>query len=121
MGGLISLYSLFRAPETFGFAGAMSPSLWFGRRALLDYVRRSASARGRLYLDVGSEEGAETVKDASEFARLLEHKGFVKGETLLFAEVAGGRHEEAHWAERLGPALEFLLTGVPRSQPRRPR
>jgi predicted alpha/beta superfamily hydrolase len=118
MGGLISLYAFFRAPETFGFAGAMSPSLWFGGRALIDYVERSGAASGRLYIDAGTEEGAGTVRDATALARVLERKGYVPGETLSFSEIAGGRHEEAHWAERLVPALEFLLKGVPRPKRR---
>ena len=116
MGGLISLYSFFRAPETFGFAGAMSPSLWFGDRALIDYVERNGTPAGRLYVDAGTDEGAGTVRDASELARVLEQRGYVPGESMLFAAVTGGRHEEAHWAERLVPALEFLLKGVPRGR-----
>ena len=58
MGGLISLYAFFRAPETFGFAGAMSPSLWFGSRAILDYIENDGRPAGRIYVDVGTEEGA---------------------------------------------------------------
>ena len=59
MGGLISLYSFFRAPETFGFVGAMSPSLWFGGRAIIDYIERDGRPPGRIYVDAGTEEGAE--------------------------------------------------------------
>src|SRR5205085_774096 len=39
MGGLISLYAFFRHPEVFGFAGVMSPSLWFARQSIFAYVR----------------------------------------------------------------------------------
>jgi predicted alpha/beta superfamily hydrolase len=113
MGGLISLYSFFRASETFGFAGAMSPSLWFGGGAILDYIENDGSPPGRVYVDAGTDEGANTVRDASRLAAILEHKGYRPGESMLFTEVAGGRHEEAHWAERLVPALEFLLRTVP--------
>jgi hypothetical protein len=38
---------------------------------------------------------------------------------MLFTAVEGGRHEEAHWAERLAPALNFLLKGVPPATRRR--
>ena len=49
MGGLISLYAFFRAPETFGFVGAMSPSLWFGGRA--DHrLRRAGRTAPRSHL-----------------------------------------------------------------------
>jgi predicted alpha/beta superfamily hydrolase len=119
MGGLISLYAFFRAPETFGFVGAMSPSLWFGGRAIIDYVERDGRPPGRIYVDAGTEEGAGTVRDASQLATVLEHKGYVPGESMLFTAVEGGRHEEAHWAERLAPALQFLLKGVPPATRRR--
>jgi predicted alpha/beta superfamily hydrolase len=119
MGGLISLYSFFRAPETFGFVGAMSPSLWFGNRAIIDYIEKDGRPPGRIYVDAGTEEGPTTMSDASQLAVVLERKGYVAGESMLFAEVEGGRHEEAHWAERLAPALEFLLMGVPPATRRR--
>ena len=119
MGGLISLYAFFRAPETFGFVGAMSPSLWFGGRAIVEYIEKDGCPPGRIYVDAGTEEGQATVRDASQLAAVLEHKGYVPGESMLFAAVEGGRHEEAHWAERLVPALEFLLKGVPLATRRR--
>jgi predicted alpha/beta superfamily hydrolase len=118
MGGLISLYSFFRAPETFGFAGAMSPSLWFGGRAIIDYIERDGRPSGRLYVDAGTEEGAGTLRDVTELGRVLERKGYLPGESMVVAAVQGGRHEEAHWAERLVQALEFLLGSVPPSRRR---
>jgi predicted alpha/beta superfamily hydrolase len=54
LGGLISLYSFFRAPETFGFVGAMSPSLWYAGRAIIDYIQRDGAPPGRIYLDTGT-------------------------------------------------------------------
>jgi predicted alpha/beta superfamily hydrolase len=109
MGALISLYAFFRAPETFGCVGAMSPSLWFAGRALIAYIDRDGSPAGRIYLDAGTDEGASTLRDAAHLAAVLERKGYRRGESLLFTEDRGGRHEEAHWARRLAPALEFLL------------
>jgi predicted alpha/beta superfamily hydrolase len=109
MGALISLYAFFRAPATFGFAGGMSPSIWFAHRALLDYVETAAAPEGRLYVDVGAGEGHGTLKDAHDLAALLRRKGYEDGRSLQFHEDVDGRHEEAHWARRLVPALEFLL------------
>lgn len=111
LGGLISLYAFFRAPETFGFTGAMSPSLWFAGRAMLSYVERDGAPPGRVYLDIGTEEGAGTVRDARDLARILEGKGYAP-ERLRFVEDQGGRHAESDWARRLVPALEFLLRPV---------
>jgi predicted alpha/beta superfamily hydrolase len=56
MGGLISLYAFFRHPAVFGLAGILSPSLWFTREALLDFVYRAPYWPGRIYLDAGTRE-----------------------------------------------------------------
>ncbi|HSC26039.1 MAG TPA: alpha/beta hydrolase-fold protein [Vicinamibacterales bacterium] len=108
MGGLISLYAFFRARETFGCAGAMSPSLWFAGRALLSYIEQDGAPPGRLYLDVGTDEGAATLRDARMLAEILRRKGYHE-DRLRFLEAPGAKHAEAHWARRLVPALEFLL------------
>jgi predicted alpha/beta superfamily hydrolase len=110
MGALISLYAFFRAPWTFGLAGAMSPSLWFAGRALINYIETDGAPPGRIYLDVGTEEGAGTLRDAKQLAATLKRKGYREGESLVFVEDHGGRHDESHWGRRLVPALEFLLS-----------
>jgi predicted alpha/beta superfamily hydrolase len=108
LGALISLYAFFRAPETFGFTGAMSPSLWFADRAMLSYVERDGTPAGRIYLDTGTDEGAGTLRDARDLVRILERKGYGQ-DRLRYVEDQGGRHAESDWARRLVPALEFLL------------
>ena len=109
MGALISLYAFFRAPETFGYVGAMSPSLWFANRALLSYVDKDGAPPGRIYLDAGTDEDAATLRDVRQLARILERKGYDEGTALRVVEAEGGQHSEHHWAQRLVPALEFLL------------
>ena len=108
MGGLIALYLYFRRPSPFGRAAVMSPSLWFGRRAVLDMVGRTRQTRGRIYLDVGTSEGAGTLRNARVLNRLLRRKGYRK-DTLRYIEAEGHQHREADWAWRLPQALEFLL------------
>jgi predicted alpha/beta superfamily hydrolase len=114
MGALISLYAFFRAPETFGAAGAMSPALWFAGRALTTYIERDGAPPGRIYLDAGRDEGGATLRNVHQLAEVLERKGYRRDGSLRLVEDDGGRHEEAHWARRLAPALAFLLDGVPR-------
>lgn len=110
MGGLISLYGFFNRPDVFGFAGAMSPSLWYGARAIVPFVEQAAAPKGRLYLDIGTDEGAATLRDAREMARLLRRKRLGSGRfSLRYLEDRGGRHNEASWRRRLEGALEFLL------------
>ena len=128
MGALISLYAFFRYPSVFGRAGAMSPSLWFGQAAILDYIAAAKSPGGRVYLDAGMREGARTLRQARELARLLVHRGFRRDtrrkrgaspgverranrsvSLLRYVEDPGGGHQEAAWANRLDDALDFLL------------
>jgi predicted alpha/beta superfamily hydrolase len=109
MGALISLYAWFRRPDVFGLAAVMSPSLWFGRDKLFDYLSGAGQPRGRMYLDVGTGEGAEALRDVRRLKPLLEAKGGRLGERLMYVEDRGARHEEAAWARRLEGALEFLF------------
>jgi predicted alpha/beta superfamily hydrolase len=121
MGGLLSLYACFRYPSVFGRAAVMSPSIWFGQGAIVDFIREARVSRGRLYLDVGTGEGAGTVRDVRRVGRLLVRKGYRRrravaqafrpaSAALRYVEDAGARHNEAAWASRLEGALEFLLT-----------
>ena len=109
MGGLLSLYAFLKRPDVFQLAGVMSPSLWFGRDALFDYIEKTAVKDGRIYVDVGTAEGAGTLRDARLLVSMLKAKGLEDEETIEFVEARGGRHEEEAWARRLKGALEFLF------------
>jgi predicted alpha/beta superfamily hydrolase len=45
MGGLISLYAFFRRPSPFGGVAAMSPSIWFGGRRILEFIEKARLTR----------------------------------------------------------------------------
>jgi predicted alpha/beta superfamily hydrolase len=117
MGGLISLYAFFRNPETFGFAGVMSPALWFGGRRIYDFVEAAPFVPGKLYLDVGTQEGSEELQDVRRLRDILVAKGYEKGRNFLYVVEMGGAHNERAWARRLRKELHFLL-GVPLRSPR---
>jgi predicted alpha/beta superfamily hydrolase len=109
MGGLISLYGFFRAAPVFGFAAVLSPSLWFGGDAIFAVVESAAYVPGRLYLDIGTTEGAEHVARARRMRDLLRVKGYRLGRDLRWLESRCGRHNEASWGRRFARALPFLL------------
>lgn len=109
MGGLISLFAFFARPDVFGIMGALSPSLWFGERAIFGLLEAAPSQPGRLYLDVGRLEGAATLEDARRLRDLLSAKGYAQGAHLRYVEDRAGRHEEAAWGRRFRAALPFLL------------
>jgi predicted alpha/beta superfamily hydrolase len=122
MGGLISLYAFLHAPERFGLAGVMSPSLFFGDEALTHRIEQHRPPPGRIYLDVGTLEGRRNRRRKSapkspsgamrrlrRLRRLLEGHGYVKGVDLCFLEEPDGRHDEAAWSRRLPGMLDFLF------------
>lgn len=113
LGGLISLYGFFRHRAVFGFAGVMSPALWFADRAVLEWVDAQPYVGGRIYIDVGMREGKGTVEDVLRLRDLLEAKGYRNLEDLLCVVDTAGDHSERAWARRLGRELSFLL-GLPR-------
>jgi len=123
MGGLISLYAFFRHPGVFSFAGVMSPSLWFAKSAIFDYVRQAPLNTGRLYLDAGTREhgGKSTwsiipwrsrryYASVRRMYRLLVKKGYRPKRDLLYVEERDAGHDEVAWARRLAPAIRFLLS-----------
>ena len=111
MGGLISLYAFFRYAESFGFAAALSPSLWFGDGALLDLVARAprVPGGGRLYFDIGMREGQQTVALGRRLRDLLLAKGYDGGRDFRWVEDKDGVHHESAWGRRFREALPFLL------------
>lgn len=108
MGGLISIFLFFRRPSPFGRVAAISPSIWFGGRGILEFVAAARQVRGRVYLDTGTSEGASTLANTRLLSRLLRRKGY-RRDSLRYLEAEGHQHREADWAWRLPQALEFLL------------
>ena len=109
MGGLISLWALFRHPATFGAAGVLSPSLWFGDGAIFSELDRSPFVPGRIYLDIGAQEGAKHVANARRMRDVLSRKGYRLGRDLRWLESRCGGHDERSWGRRFARALPFLL------------
>jgi predicted alpha/beta superfamily hydrolase len=109
MGGLISLSGFFRSPPVFGFTAALSPSLWFAGSAIFPRIEIAPFIAGRVYLDIGTQEGAEHVARARRMRDLLRAKGYRQGADLRWLESRCGRHDESSWSRRFARALPFLL------------
>jgi len=123
MGGLVSLYALFRYPHVFGFCGAMSPSIGFARAAFLEYLNGRDHVASRTWLDVGTREGSPRVRDPlqlriveTEYVKLVRRthamfveKGWRDGEDVVLRVEVGGLHNEQAWARRFPEMMRFLL------------
>lgn len=111
LGGLAALCGVIRHPEVFGAALAMSPSLWFGHRALLHQIERGDAlipADTRIYLDAGKRERGQMFADAAHLAAVLGRLG-LGPDRLLWRPDRQGTHHERHWRRRLPKALRFLF------------
>jgi len=110
LGGLVSLHLGFTHPAVFTKIAALSPSVWWGRKAILKTIRESRSKPPlRLWVDMGTAEGRRGLDDARLLKAALVGLGFADGADLHYAEYEGATHSEQAWSERVGPMLEFLF------------
>lgn len=108
LGGLMTLHALFTRPDLFRRGAAMSPSVWWGGRAILDTVESYDGPVPRLWVDTGGREGLEALRDARELRDRVIRKGW-GGETFRYYEDRRADHSERAWARRVRLVLEFLF------------
>ena len=112
LGGLVSLFLGLRMPHIFGKIAALSPSVWWNQRVILRFADAApADPRPRIWLDIGTREGPRIVEDVERFRDLLLRKGWRWEQDLHYERVIGAEHNEAAWAKRVGPFLQFLFPG----------
>ena len=110
LGGLVSLFLGLRMPEIFGKIAALSPSVWWNQRVILRFADAApVDPRPRVWLDIGTREGPRIVEDVERFRDVLLRKGWRWGQDLHYERVLGAEHNEAAWAARVGPFLQFLF------------
>ena len=113
LGGLVSLYLGFRAPQVFGRLAILSPSLWWDRKMMLQRLRTNLHRRRtRVWLDMGTREGRAYVQNLAQARALrdaLVARGWRLGEDLGYYEDVLATHSERAWAGRLPMALRFLF------------
>lgn len=109
MGALISLYGFFKRADVFGFAGVMSPALWYAQRRMFEFLDHTANVGGRIYVDVGTKEGSEELRDVKRLRDRLLEIGYKHGENVLFMVDFGAGHNESAWARRMVKQLRFFL------------
>jgi predicted alpha/beta superfamily hydrolase len=109
LGGLLTLHLGLKYPTVFSRLAVLSPSVWWDKRVLLRKVESLPSKLPiRIWLDAGTAEGEEVIRDSRALRDALKGKGWVEGQDLAYHEAPGGQHNEASWATRVGPFLKFL-------------
>jgi predicted alpha/beta superfamily hydrolase len=110
LGGLATLYLGLKHPDLFGELAVLSPSVWWNHKSIIGYVDQARlDRRPRIWLDVGDSEGKRALADVDLLERRLKANGWRSEIDLHYERIAGGTHDEAAWAERVGPMLRFLF------------
>jgi len=108
LGGLISLYLGLERPDVFGRLAVMSPSLWWDQRSIFRLIEE-AKPGPRIWLDMGTAEGARHLRDTDALYKLLLRRGWQAGVDVKYMKAPGAIHNEDAWALRFGEALRFLF------------
>jgi predicted alpha/beta superfamily hydrolase len=113
LGALTALHAGLCYPGVFGKLALISPSVWWDSRSPLDIVAGfRARTRPRIWLDIGTDEGAnpeKVVEDARLLRQALGAKGWREGDNLCYREFPGAGHNEQAWAGRFALVLEYLF------------
>ena len=110
LGGLVSLYLGLKLPHIFGKIAALSPSVWWNQHVMHRFAAAApAEPRPRIWLDIGTREGPRILDDVEKFRDVLLFKGWQYDRDLHYERVEGAEHNEAAWAARVGPFLQFLF------------
>ncbi|HEX5068580.1 MAG TPA: alpha/beta hydrolase-fold protein [Vicinamibacterales bacterium] len=105
LGGLATVAIARQFPGRIGRLLVMSPSVWWDDRVILERLRRvGLRPPPRVWLDIGSHEGARAIDDA----RALRDRLKTQTSALRYVEDSDGDHSERCWAARFGEALEWL-------------
>lgn len=109
-GGLISYYAVLRYPNIFGSAAIFSPSFWYSRKKVRDFLKKADLSAGvKIYMDVGTceEDNAEDyLNDTVYISKMFDKKKGVRQKLVI---VDGAEHNEKEWAERFPQAFLWLF------------
>jgi predicted alpha/beta superfamily hydrolase len=108
LGGLLTLHAVLNHRDIFGRAAAMSPSVWWGDRAVLRTVEQFDGPPPRLWADIGGREGMEALNDARTLRDRIAGKQWGE-EAFRYFEDRRADHSERAWEKRVRSVLEFLF------------
>jgi predicted alpha/beta superfamily hydrolase len=110
LGGLLTMYLGLRYPNVFGKLAVISPSVWWDNRRIVgDVSALKSKPDTRIWLDMGTDEGANATTDARLLRDALVAQGWSLDRDLKYFEAVGAKHSELAWAQRVEPILKFLF------------
>lgn len=119
MGGLSSLSLAWKRHDQFSMCGILSPSLWWARNRILRELESDETIhwmrKMTFWVDMGNKEGGAravvppALQRTRRLIELFDSVGLLPGRDYYYWEVAGGEHNEAHWAARYDKVLLYFF------------
>lgn len=107
-GGVITCYLGVTRPDVFGKLGIVSPSVWVSERRLLNTVKPTKS-RQRIWIDMGTKEGEQSVADARALFESYKTAGWREGKDITLVVDGNAEHNELAWSRRMMSILTYLF------------
>ena len=109
MGGLISIFSGLRNPETFGKLMIFSPSLWVVPELKID-AKKVNTADTKIYLYAGGDESKTMIEHVKKFQDDLISNQFIEDNSQINLSInRQGKHSETYWSDEFPKAIEWLF------------
>jgi predicted alpha/beta superfamily hydrolase len=111
---VVTLHLGLTRPDAFGRLAVVSPSLWWDDKLLIKNVKKlAAKLDEKVWVDIGTEEGPDSVANTLELRDAMVEKGWKEGRDLLVYVDGGAVHNEGAWASRFGEILMWLFPARP--------
>lgn len=108
MGGLISIYAAMQHPKVYQKLMIFSPSLWVSPELSADFIKKTPSFNGKIYLYGGTHEGSDMVGHLHRFEYHIKHDPHHRNLPFALSILDGGEHKEAAWGYEFPYALNWL-------------
>lgn len=112
--GLLSIYALCEYPEVFGSVACLSTHWPHGDGMVIDWLEEHLPRAGghRIYFDYG-DQGLDADYEPYQIRmdRLMERRGYQRGEKWQTLFFAGDGHDELFWGRRFHKPVSFLYAG----------
>ena len=106
-GGVITSYLGVTRSDVFGKLGIVSPSVWVNNRQLLKTIKPLKN-RQRVWIDMGTKEGAGAVADAKALFEAYTAAGWKQGKDITLVIDGNAEHNELAWSRRMMSILSYF-------------
>jgi predicted alpha/beta superfamily hydrolase len=109
LGGLISLHIGLQHPEIFGKLIIASPSLWWDKAYMLNYIQTLTPNKDqKMWLYIGSGEGEQAVSNVNKFNEYMLNMGWPEN-AIQYLISENAQHNETAWKQQANNILQFVL------------